>query len=91
MEDNIEKKQEPQPIGSLFGIISYYNEEDLNKFIEEMNNEQALYTVVQAARAAYKRGVYGIEESEVISKAIRVLTTPPPLENDLPEPEIHQA
>lgn len=91
MEDNMEKNQEPQPIGSLFGIISYYKKEDLSKFIDEMNNEQALYSVVQAARAAHKRGAYGIEESEVISKAIRVLTTPPPLENDLPEPEIHQA
>ena len=94
MEENTQKnenQEQEQPIGTLFDIISYYKLEDLSKFIEEMNNEQALYTVVQATRAAHKRGAYGMEESEVISKAIRVLTTPPPLENDLPEPEVHKA
>ena len=71
MEENTQKnenQEQQQPIGTLFDIISYYKLEDLSKFIEEMNNEQALYAVVQAARAAHKRGAYGMEESEVISK-----------------------
>jgi hypothetical protein len=56
-----------------------------------MTQEQALYSVIQAARSGHRRGVYGMEEAEVISKAIRILTTPQPLDNDLPEPEIHKS
>jgi hypothetical protein len=92
MEDNKEQIQEqPQPAGTLFEIINYYSNDDLTKFIDLMNQEQALYTVIQAARSGHRRGVYNMEEAEVISKAIRILTTPPPLENDLPEPEIHKS
>ena len=34
-----------------------------------MTQEQALYSVIQAARSGHRRGVYGMEEAEVISKA----------------------
>ena len=40
-----------------------------------------LFCLVHATRHAHNRGLYGIEESEVVSKAIRVLTTPQPLPN----------
>lgn len=92
MEDNKEQiKEQPQPAGTLFEIINYYSNDDLNKFIDQMTQEQALYSVIQAARSGHRRGVYGMEEAEVISKAIRILTTPQPLDNDLPEPEIHKS
>jgi len=92
MEENKEQIQEqPQPAGTLFEIINYYSNEDLNKFVDQMTQEQALYSVIQAARSGHRRGIYKMEEAEVISKAIRILTTPPPMENDLPEPEIHKS
>jgi hypothetical protein len=92
MEDTQEQNQEQQPAGTLFEIINYYSNEDLSKFVDQMTQEQALYCVIHATRSGHRRGAYGMEESEVISKAIRVLTTPPPLsENDFPEPEIHKA
>jgi hypothetical protein len=47
-----------------------------------MNLDQALFCLVHATRYAHDRGLYNIEESEVISKSIRVLTTPKPLENE---------
>ena len=35
MEDNKEQIQEqPQPAGTLFEIINYYSNDDLNKFID---------------------------------------------------------
>jgi len=92
MENTQEQNQQPQPAGTLFEIINYYSNEDLSKFVDQMTQEQALYCVIHATRSGHRRGAYGMEESEVISKAIRVLTTPPPLsENDFPEPEIHKA
>ena len=44
-----------------------------------MNIDQALFSLVHATRYAHNKGLYNIEESEVVSKAIRVLTTPVPL------------
>lgn len=82
----------PQPIGTLFNTINYNNVADLDKFITNLTPDQALYCVVQASRAAHQRNAYSMEESEVVSKAIRVLTTPPEQrEQNVPEPEVHQA
>lgn len=65
---------------SLFGTINYNEPHELNKFIDEMNIDQAIFCLVHSARHSHRLGVYNIEESEVISKAIRILTTPKPLE-----------
>ena len=83
--------EEVKPIGTLFNTINYNNVSDLDRFIQNLTQDQALYCVVQAARAAHQRAAYGIEESEVISKAIRVLTTPQEPKQEVPEPEVHQA
>jgi len=66
----------PQPIGQLFNTINYNNMEDLNNFIGDMTPDQGLYILVQAARASQSRGSFGMEETETVSKAIRVLTSP---------------
>ena len=85
-------EEQPKPVGTLFNVINYNNTGDLDRFIQNLTPDQALYCVVQAARAAHKRSAYGMEESEVVSKAIRVLTTPPEKkEEEVPEPEVHKA
>jgi hypothetical protein len=72
-----ENISEPQsPIGSIFGVIKYYKMGDLDTFIDTLNQEQALYCVIQAAQAAYERNAFNLVESEVLSKAIRKLSTP---------------
>lgn len=90
-DENTSSEDQPQPIGTLFNTINYNNTSDLDRFISDLTPDQALYCVVQAARAAHQRSAYGIEESEVISKAIRVLTTPQEPQQDVPEPEVHKA
>jgi|TARA_R110000868_G_scaffold83652_2_gene235986 hypothetical protein len=72
-------EQENQNVNSLFNTINYKEPHELNKFIDDMNMDQALFCLVHATRYAHNKGLYDIEESEVISKSIRVLTTPPPL------------
>jgi len=83
--------EQVKPIGTLFNTINYNNVSDLDRFIQNLTQEQALYCVVQAARAAHQRSAYGMEESEVVSRAIRVLTTPQEPKQEVPEPEVHQA
>ena len=83
--------EQPKPIGTLFNVINYNNTSDLDRFIDGLTPDQALYCVVQAARAAHQRSAYGMEESEVVSKAIRVLTTPKESQQEVPEPEVRKA
>ena len=58
---------------SLFDVINYNSYEDLNKFISNMTEEQALYCLIEAVKCSYRRGVFKIEESEVVSKSLRLL------------------
>lgn len=67
---------------TLFGTIKYNVPYDLNKFIDEMTAEQAIFCLVHQSRHAHKLGVFTMEESEVISKAVRILTTPQELETE---------
>jgi hypothetical protein len=39
-----------------------------------MNKDHALYYLIESVKASYKRGAFTIGETEVISKAIRVLS-----------------
>ena len=69
-------EEQNENVNTLFNTINYREIHELNKFIDEMNVDQALFCLVHATRHAHNRGLYNIEESEVVSKAIRVLTTP---------------
>lgn len=73
---------EEENINTLFSTINYREPHELNKFIDDMNLDQALFCLVHATRHAHNQGLYNIEESEVVSKAIRILTTPQPLPKD---------
>ena len=75
------------PIGQLFDSINYYNIEDLDKFISNLNNEQSLYCLIQSVQYAHSKNLFSLEESEVISKSIRTLSLPiiEPQSNNLEE------
>lgn len=79
-ENNVE--DESKYIGSLFNSINYSKEDDLNKFIENLNPDQSLYCLIQAVGYAYSKGIFNIHESEVVSKSIRLITTPPSVSDE---------
>ena len=76
MNEEIKNEDLGQPLGILFDSINYYKVEDLDTFISELNHDQALYCIVQACQAAFKRNAYTITESELLSKALRKMSTP---------------
>ena len=81
--------EEKQPLGTLFDVINYSSNESVEKFIENMTPQQALFCVVQSCSINQKKGQYISPENEVILKAIKILTTP--ISNNdgtPPEPEI---
>ena len=68
-----QKLEELTPKGNLFESIPYYNEEHLNQFLSNMTQEQAIYCLMEAVKVAYRRGSFRLEESETISKSLRIL------------------
>ena len=71
----IEKFENLNPIGNLFDVINYSSYENLDKFIVNMSEEQALYCIIEAVKCSYRRGVFNIEESEAISKSLRIISS----------------
>lgn len=58
----------------LFESIRYKSPEDVEKFVESIDSIQSFYVLTKAIDMAYSRGVYSLQESEILSKSIRVLT-----------------
>jgi hypothetical protein len=60
--------------GNLFGTINILDENHLELILTSMDEGHAIYYLVEAIKAAHKRGSFTIGESEVLSKAIRVIS-----------------
>ena len=61
--------------GNLFGSIDLISENHLDAILNTMDREHAIVYLVEAIKSAYSRGAFTIGESEVISKAIRTIST----------------
>ena len=66
-------EKENTNFGNLFGTIDLLSEEHLEIILSTMNNDHALYYLIEAIKSAHSKGVFTIGESEVISKSIRTL------------------
>lgn len=60
--------------GTLFGNINILSEEHLELILSTMDREKSIYFLVESVKSAHNRGSFTIGETEVISKAIRVLS-----------------
>lgn len=73
----------PKPMGSLFDSITYQRPEDVTIWLEKMNVQDAVFALISAAAYGHKKSIYNLLESEIVSKAIRLITTqrpsPPPM------------
>ena len=75
MENNTQSTEKTEIIGNLFETINYSSKEQLNLFIDNMNQDQAWYCLKQAILSCPNRGVFTLEESEAVSKSLRLLLT----------------
>lgn len=64
------------PILVLFGKMNIYSIEDLTKFINNLTHDQALYCLIECVKFSHRHNIFSMEETELISKSIRLLTTP---------------
>ena len=64
-----------QPIGELFETISYFSPADISNLIDSLNEEQSVYMIGLAINMCYYKNLFTLEESEIISKSLRVLNS----------------
>jgi len=64
---------EQEKYGNLFGSIDLLSEEHLELILSTMDNEHALYYLIESVKSAHRKGAFSIGETEIISKAIRTL------------------
>ncbi len=64
---------EQESYGNLFGTINLVSEQHIEAILTTMDGQHALYYLIESVKSAHKKGTFTIGETEVISKAIRVL------------------
>jgi hypothetical protein len=69
----IQKLNELNSKGVLFDSINYNSNEQLDSFLNNLTREQAIYCLIEACKSAYNRGSYKLDESEALSRALRVI------------------
>jgi hypothetical protein len=64
-----------KPIATLLGAISYENQKDYDNFLNGLTLEHAAIVLITAANYAHSKGIFTLDESELIAKAIKRMTT----------------
>lgn len=72
--------EEEQIFTKLFGTISILDEHHLDTLLLTMDKNNATILLIHAVKLAYESQLYSLGESEVISRAIRVLNRVEPTE-----------
>jgi hypothetical protein len=67
--------EEKQPLGFLFESIAYYNPSDIDKFIDSLSFEQSHYIITKSLEMAFNKNIFSLQESEILSKSLRLLNT----------------
>jgi len=65
-----------EPIGYIFESIAIYDPSSISIFIDKMEPEQAFYVITQSIHMAYSKNIFSMQETEVLSKALRILSQP---------------
>jgi hypothetical protein len=64
-------------VTTLLGAISYEKREDYDQFLKEITLEHAAIVLISAANFAQAKGIFSLDEAELIATAIKKLTTKP--------------
>lgn len=76
--------EEKKPIATLLGTISYENREDYENFLNGLTLEHAAIVLISAATYAQSKGIFSLDEAELISKSIKRMTVKPEESTETP-------
>ena len=60
---------------SLFQTIEYADQKSLGVFLNNLKSDQAFLIVSEALNYAHRNGIFDLNESEAISRSMRILNT----------------
>lgn len=69
--ENTEKNEEI--LGTIFDDIHFTSQTDLDLLIDGMSKEQSSIFIRKSLEYAYRRGVFTLQESEIVSKSLRLI------------------
>jgi len=67
---------------NFFGKFNVKTEKEVDDLINELTKQQSLYFLIESVKYSYEKGLFSLHESELISKSIRILYSPPKQENN---------
>lgn len=59
----------------LFESIQYTDDKSLGIFLDNLKKEQAIMIINEAIQHGYRNGLYNLQESEAISRSLRIINT----------------
>lgn len=65
---------EKAPLGTIFGTIAYYDKNQLCDIVENISFEQSYFYITQALTQSYNSGLFTLQEAEILSKSLRVMS-----------------
>ena len=74
--DTQETEKTPQ-VTTLLGTISYESREDYDNFLQNLTLEHAAIVLISAANFAQSKGIFTLDEAELIANSIKRLTSKP--------------
>ena len=69
---------EAAPIATLLSSISYTNQADYDNFLANLTPEHAVIVLIAAANHCQAKGIFNLDEAELIAKSIKALSAPAP-------------
>ena len=69
--ENVSSKNNRQNI--LLGTIAYGSDEDYEQFLNQLDLNKSIFVLIAAANYAQSKGLFKLDESELISKCIKVI------------------
>ena len=69
---------EATPIATLLSSISYTNQADYDNFLSNLTPEHAVIVLIAAANHCQAKGIFNLDEAELIAKSIKALSAPAP-------------
>ena len=64
-----------EPLGYIFNSIVYYDENQLEEIINNIDLPQSYFFISQALQTSFRNNVFSLHESEIVSKSLRILNS----------------
>lgn len=71
---SVDSPEKAAPIATLLSSISYTDQADYENFLNNLTAEHALIVLVSAANHCQAKGIFNLEEAELVAKAVRRIT-----------------